>query len=76
LLSEVSAFTPKAVGWKFLCHHWQLLDQLLAKSEEILDEYISQFQMLIKMTALRHPGLLAKPGHEQKRKASQNLQTF
>jgi condensin-2 complex subunit D3 len=27
LLSEVSAFTPKAVGWKFLCHHWQLLDK-------------------------------------------------
>ncbi|XP_010269562.1 PREDICTED: condensin-2 complex subunit D3 [Nelumbo nucifera] len=27
LLSEVSAFLPKAVGWDFLHHHWQLLDK-------------------------------------------------
>eukprot|EP00268_Persea_americana_P021801 TRINITY_DN21706_c0_g1_i1.p1 TRINITY_DN21706_c0_g1~~TRINITY_DN21706_c0_g1_i1.p1 ORF type:complete len:1185 (+),score=294.56 TRINITY_DN21706_c0_g1_i1:141-3557(+) len=27
LLSEVSSFLPKAVGWKFLHHHWQLLDK-------------------------------------------------
>ncbi|XP_047976325.1 condensin-2 complex subunit D3 [Salvia hispanica] len=26
LLSEVSAFVPKAVDWEFLHHHWQLLD--------------------------------------------------
>ncbi|XP_073008465.1 condensin-2 complex subunit CAP-D3 [Typha latifolia] len=28
LLSEVSPFTPKAIDWKFLCHHWKLLDNL------------------------------------------------
>lgn len=33
LLSEVSAFTPKAVGWKFLCHHWQLLDKTEQNNE-------------------------------------------
>lgn len=27
LLSEVSAFLPKAVDWEFLHHHWQLLDK-------------------------------------------------
>ncbi|KAK1295211.1 hypothetical protein QJS10_CPA16g01530 [Acorus calamus] len=27
LLSEISAFVPKAVGWEFLYHHWELLDQ-------------------------------------------------
>ncbi|XP_058000935.1 uncharacterized protein LOC110633017 isoform X2 [Hevea brasiliensis] len=27
LLSEVSAYLSKAVGWKFLHHHWQLLDK-------------------------------------------------
>ncbi|XP_020573844.1 condensin-2 complex subunit D3 [Phalaenopsis equestris] len=27
LLSEVSLFTPKAVHWKFLHHHWKLLDK-------------------------------------------------
>lgn len=27
LLSEVSSFLPKAVGWKFLHHHWQLIDK-------------------------------------------------
>lgn len=27
LLSEVSAYLSKAVGWEFLCHHWQLLDK-------------------------------------------------
>ncbi|KAL0921932.1 hypothetical protein M5K25_005883 [Dendrobium thyrsiflorum] len=27
LLSEVSLFTPKAVEWKFLLHHWKLLDK-------------------------------------------------
>ncbi|GAB4851296.1 hypothetical protein Ancab_030592 [Ancistrocladus abbreviatus] len=27
LLSEVSSFLPKAVDWKFLHHHWQLLDK-------------------------------------------------
>ncbi|KAL5701283.1 hypothetical protein ACHQM5_026634 [Ranunculus cassubicifolius] len=27
LLSEVSSFLPKAVGWEFLHHHWQLLDK-------------------------------------------------
>lgn len=27
LLSEVSAFVPKAVEWEFLHHHWQLLDK-------------------------------------------------
>ncbi|KAL2464058.1 hypothetical protein Fot_52014 [Forsythia ovata] len=27
LLSEVSAFLPKAVNWEFLHHHWQLLDK-------------------------------------------------
>lgn len=32
LLSEVSLFTPKAVDWKFLHHHWNLLDK--ANSEE------------------------------------------
>ncbi|RZC55578.1 hypothetical protein C5167_014435 [Papaver somniferum] len=28
LVSEVSAFLPKAVGWEFLHHHWQLLDKI------------------------------------------------
>lgn len=27
LLSEVSAYLPKAVDWEFLHHHWQLLDK-------------------------------------------------
>ncbi|CAH9108994.1 unnamed protein product [Cuscuta europaea] len=27
LLSEVSAFLPRAVEWEFLRHHWQLLDK-------------------------------------------------
>ncbi|KAF3774527.1 Condensin-2 complex subunit D3 [Nymphaea thermarum] len=27
LLSIISEFLPKAVGWKFLQHHWQLLDK-------------------------------------------------
>lgn len=27
LLSEVSLFTPKVVEWKFLHHHWKLLDK-------------------------------------------------
>ncbi|MQM18444.1 hypothetical protein Taro_051437, partial [Colocasia esculenta] len=27
LLSEVSSFVPKAIDWKFLQHHWELLDQ-------------------------------------------------
>ncbi|KAG2629833.1 hypothetical protein PVAP13_3KG488600 [Panicum virgatum] len=26
LLSEVSSFAPKSVNWKFLSHHWKLLD--------------------------------------------------
>ncbi|RWW50013.1 hypothetical protein BHE74_00043759 [Ensete ventricosum] len=28
LLSEVSLFTPKAVEWEFLHHHWHLLDKI------------------------------------------------
>ncbi|OVA00218.1 Condensin subunit 1/Condensin-2 complex subunit D3 [Macleaya cordata] len=28
LLSEVSAFLPKSVGWEFLHNHWQLLDKI------------------------------------------------
>lgn len=27
LLSELSAYLPKAVDWEFLLHHWQLLDK-------------------------------------------------
>ncbi|KAG0474115.1 hypothetical protein HPP92_015972 [Vanilla planifolia] len=27
LISEVSLFTPKAIEWKFLHHHWKLLDK-------------------------------------------------
>lgn len=33
LLSEVSAFLPKAVDWEFLHHHWQLLDKNKPVSE-------------------------------------------
>ncbi|XP_057772121.1 uncharacterized protein LOC130991757 [Salvia miltiorrhiza] len=33
LLSEVSAFVPKAVDWEFLHHHWQLLDNNKPVSE-------------------------------------------
>eukprot|EP01018_Ginkgo_biloba_P014838 Gb_33189 [translate_table: standard] len=33
LLSEVSTFVPKALSWKFLRHHWQLLDQTEKVSE-------------------------------------------
>jgi condensin-2 complex subunit D3 len=28
LLSEVSSFAPKSVDWKFLSHHWKLLDNV------------------------------------------------
>ncbi|AQK40209.1 condensin-2 complex subunit D3 [Zea mays] len=28
LLSEVSSFAPKSVNWKFLSHHWKLLDNV------------------------------------------------
>ncbi|KAL5206634.1 hypothetical protein ABZP36_034843 [Zizania latifolia] len=28
LLSEVSLFAPKSVNWKFLSHHWKLLDNV------------------------------------------------
>ncbi|XP_066359549.1 condensin-2 complex subunit CAP-D3-like [Miscanthus floridulus] len=28
LLSEVSSFVPKSVDWKFLSHHWKLLDNV------------------------------------------------
>ena len=68
LLSEVSAFTPKAVGWKFLCHHWQLLDQLLAKSEEILDEYISQFSNADKNDSFKTPRPTSKTRSRTKKK--------
>ena len=68
LLSEVSAFTPKAVGWKFLCHHWQLLDQLLAKSEEILDEYISQFSNADKNDNFKTPRPTSKTRSRTKKK--------
>lgn len=33
LLSEVSAYLPKAVDWEFLHHHWQLLDNYGARGE-------------------------------------------
>ncbi|XP_077240688.1 binding protein [Tasmannia lanceolata] len=33
LLSEVSSFMPKVVGWKFLHHHWKLLDNTKSESE-------------------------------------------
>lgn len=33
LLSEVSAFVPKAVDWEFLHHHWQLLDKYKPATE-------------------------------------------
>ncbi|KAL2628612.1 hypothetical protein R1flu_013298 [Riccia fluitans] len=33
-LSEVSSFTPKAVGWEFLRTHWQLLDDSSSSSQE------------------------------------------
>lgn len=33
LLSEVSAFVPKAVDWEFLHHHWQVLDSNKSASE-------------------------------------------
>ncbi|ERN02249.1 condensin-2 complex subunit D3 isoform X1 [Amborella trichopoda] len=33
LLSEVSVFLPKFVGWKFLNHHWQLLDRNTTEKE-------------------------------------------
>ncbi|KAK4425865.1 Condensin-2 complex subunit D3 [Sesamum alatum] len=33
LLSEVSAFLPKAVDWEFLHHHWVLLDKYKPVSE-------------------------------------------
>ncbi|EES17167.1 condensin-2 complex subunit D3 [Sorghum bicolor] len=29
LLSEVSSFAPKSVDWKFLSHHWKLLDNVV-----------------------------------------------
>ncbi|KAK7329447.1 hypothetical protein VNO77_23616 [Canavalia gladiata] len=38
LLSEVSAFLPKAVDWEFLHHHWQLLDK-----HEVEGEFKSPF---------------------------------
>ncbi|XP_040385853.1 condensin-2 complex subunit D3 [Oryza brachyantha] len=28
LLSEVSSFAPKSINWKFLSHHWKLLDNV------------------------------------------------
>jgi condensin-2 complex subunit D3 len=28
LLSEISSFAPKSVNWKFLSHHWKLLDNV------------------------------------------------
>ncbi|XP_062203117.1 uncharacterized protein LOC133905370 [Phragmites australis] len=28
LLSEISSFVPKSVNWKFLSHHWKLLDNV------------------------------------------------
>ncbi|XP_020254860.1 condensin-2 complex subunit D3 [Asparagus officinalis] len=40
LLSEVSLFTPKSVDWKFLHHHWKLLDQ--ANPEEIKEDFDGQ----------------------------------
>ncbi|MED6210281.1 hypothetical protein PIB30_062692 [Stylosanthes scabra] len=39
LLSEVSAFLPKAVDWEFLHHHWQLLDK-----HEVEGEFRSPFK--------------------------------
>ncbi|GLT79389.1 hypothetical protein SLA2020_508800 [Shorea laevis] len=33
LLSEVSAYLPKAVDWEFLHHHWQLLDEHRVEGE-------------------------------------------
>ncbi|CAM8911876.1 unnamed protein product [Rhodiola kirilowii] len=33
LLSEVSAFVPKAVEWEFLHHHWKLIDEMVVKSK-------------------------------------------
>ncbi|KAJ6852644.1 condensin-2 complex subunit D3 [Iris pallida] len=39
LLSEISLFTPKAVDWKFLHHHWKLLDKVNPeKKGEVSDE--------------------------------------
>ncbi|XP_068662249.1 condensin-2 complex subunit CAP-D3 [Aristolochia californica] len=44
LLSEVSSFLPKVVGWKFLEHHWKLLDKVtpalspLAQEEMAMEE--------------------------------------
>ncbi|KAL6847422.1 hypothetical protein ACP4OV_023275 [Aristida adscensionis] len=28
LLSEISSFAPKSINWKFLSHHWKLLDNV------------------------------------------------
>ncbi|CAM8921365.1 unnamed protein product [Rhodiola kirilowii] len=33
LLSEVSAFVPKAVEWEFLHHHGKLIDEMVVKSK-------------------------------------------
>ncbi|KAL1320915.1 hypothetical protein HN51_065630 [Arachis hypogaea] len=41
LLSEVSAFLPKAVDWEFLHHHWQLLDK-----HEVEGEFRSPFKQV------------------------------
>ncbi|KAG9443799.1 hypothetical protein H6P81_015139 [Aristolochia fimbriata] len=44
LLSEVSSFLPKLVGWKFLQHHWKLLDKVMpvpgspAQEEVVIEE--------------------------------------
>ena len=34
LLSEVALFTPKSVDWKFLHHHWKLLDKANPEEKE------------------------------------------
>ncbi|PKA50508.1 hypothetical protein AXF42_Ash013723 [Apostasia shenzhenica] len=34
LLSEVSLFTPKAVDWRFLHHHWNLLDKAMTLGKD------------------------------------------
>lgn len=35
LLSEVALFTPKAIEWEFLCHHWHLLDKVSLEEQGI-----------------------------------------
>lgn len=40
LLSEVSLFAPKSVDWKFLHHHWKLLDK--ANPREKQEEFDGQ----------------------------------